>query len=93
MGRLIDFWNMNSLVIGGTLFPHQDIHKLSWRSLNGRDKNQIDHLMITGTWKRSLLDVSERFHVGSDHHLVRAFIKLKKCRPQDDSTEALLFCG
>ena len=26
--RLIDFCNMNNLVIRGTLFPHQDIHKL-----------------------------------------------------------------
>ena len=29
--RLIDFCNMNSPFIGGTLFPHQDIHKLTWR--------------------------------------------------------------
>ena len=27
--RLIDFCNMNNLVMGGTLFPHQDIHKLT----------------------------------------------------------------
>ena len=55
--RLIDFCNMNNLVIGGTLFPHQDIHKQTWRSASGRDKNQIDHLMISGMWKHSLLDV------------------------------------
>ena len=27
--RLIDFCSMNNLVMGGTLFPHQDIHKLT----------------------------------------------------------------
>ena len=77
--RLVDFCNVNNLVIGGTLFPHQDIHKLTWRSPNGRDKNQFDHLMISGTWKRSLLDVRVKrgADVGSDHHLVTAFIKLR----------------
>ena len=70
---------MNNLVIGGTLFPHQDIHKLTWRSSKGRDENQIDHLMINGVWKRSLLDVrmKREADVGSDHHLVTAFTKLR----------------
>ena len=36
--RLTDFCNMNNLVIGGILFPHQDIPKLTWCSPNGRDK-------------------------------------------------------
>ena len=54
--RLIDFCNMNNLVIGGTPFPHQDIHKLTRCSPNGRDKNQIDHLMINSSWKCSLPD-------------------------------------
>ena len=77
--RLIGFCNMNDFVIGGTLFPHQDIHKLTWCSPNGRDKNQIDHLMTNDTWKRSLLDVRMKrgADVGSDCHLVTAFIKLK----------------
>ena len=48
--RLVEFCAMNNLVIGGTLFTHRDIHKLTWTSPNGRDKNQIDHLMINGTW-------------------------------------------
>ena len=66
-------------VIGGTLFPHRDVHKLTWYSSNGRDKNQIDHLMINGMWRRSLLDVRVRegADVGSDHHLVTAIPKLK----------------
>ena len=34
--RLIDFCNMNNLVFGGTLCPHQDIHKLTWHPPSGR---------------------------------------------------------
>ena len=56
---LVDFCGINNLVIGGTIFPHKDIHKLTWNSPNGRDKNQIDHIMINGKWKRSLQDVRE----------------------------------
>lgn len=47
--RLLELCITYDFIIGGTLFPHHDIHKLKWCSHNGRDKNQIDHLMINGT--------------------------------------------
>jgi len=77
--RLVEFCSMNNLVIDGTLFQHREIHKLTWSSPNGRVKNQIDHLVINRKWRRSLLDVKvrRRADVGSDHHLVVAFIRLK----------------
>ena len=73
-----------NLIIGGTLFPYHDIHKLTWCSPNGRDKNQIDHLMVNGTWRRSLLDVRVRrgADVNSDHHLVTAVLNLKLRRTE-----------
>lgn len=55
--RLAEFCTMHDLVIGGSLFQHKDICRLTWHSPNGRDRNQIDNLMINGTWRRSLLDV------------------------------------
>ncbi|XP_063435995.1 craniofacial development protein 2-like [Mytilus trossulus] len=71
---LVDFCEDNDLVIGGTLFPHKNIHKITWNSPNGRDKNQIDHMMINGRWKNSLYDVRAMRGAdcgcGSDHHLI-----------------------
>ena len=77
--RLAELCAAYNLVIGGTIFPHRDIHKLTQCSPNSGDRNQIDHLVINGTWGRSLLDVNVRREadVGSDHHLVMVYVKLK----------------
>ena len=62
------------LVIEGSLFQHKDMHKLTWKSLDGKIVNQIDH-----RWRCSLLDV----HVFSgadlydDQFLVLRSIRLK----------------
>jgi hypothetical protein len=65
--------------MGGTIFPHREIHQLTWISPNGRDKNQIDHIIINGKWRRSLQDVRvmQGADDASDYHLVVANIKLK----------------
>ncbi|XP_062619668.1 uncharacterized protein LOC134281201 [Saccostrea cucullata] len=69
---------MNNRVIGGTFFTHRDIHKLTWNSPNGRDKNQTNHLMINCIRRRSVLNVRVKrsVDVGSDQHLVTALIKI-----------------
>ena len=74
--RLIDFCGINNFVI---LCSHKEIHKLTWISPNQRDKKEIDHILITGKWQRSLQDVRFRrgVDVGSNHHLVVTHIKLK----------------
>lgn len=80
--RLLEFCTTNDLVIGGTLFPHHNIHKLTCCSTNGRDRNQIDHLMINGMWRQLLLDVRVKRGAdgGSDHHLVIAALTLRRIR-------------
>ena len=80
--RLVELCTTYDLVVGRTLFPHRDIHKLTWYSPNGRVRNQIEHLMINGTWRRSLMDVRVKrgADVGSDHHMVvvAGRVKLRK---------------
>jgi len=39
------------------MFPHQNIHKLTWTSLDGKTHNQIDHLLIDRRWLSSILKV------------------------------------
>ena len=77
--RLANLCSTNGLVIGGTIFKHKDIHKITWNSPNGRDKNQIDHIIVNGKWRRSLLDTRayRGADVNSDHHLVVAKLQLK----------------
>ncbi|KAL3862674.1 hypothetical protein ACJMK2_008627 [Sinanodonta woodiana] len=77
--RLINFCQENDLVIGGTLFGHKDIHKLTWTSPGGRAQSQIDHIIINGRWKHSLQDVRvmRNADIGSDHFLLVAKVTLK----------------
>ena len=77
--RLIDFCVRQDFVIGGTVFPHKDIHKATWISPDGRTTNQIDHVCISKKFRRSLMDVKvmRGADADTDHYLVTAKIKLK----------------
>ena len=44
--RLCDFGESNHLTVGGTLFQHKNIHKLTWKFPDGVTESQIDHIII-----------------------------------------------
>ena len=58
--------------IGGTILQHKYIHKLTWKSPDGKTVNQIGHVVIHNKWRRSLKDVHicRGADAGSDHYLV-----------------------
>jgi len=76
---LVDFCARYHLIIGGTIFPHKNCHKVTWVSPDHKTENQIDHIATGRQWRQSLLDVRNKrgADIGSDHHLVVAKFKLK----------------
>ena len=72
--------NDNGEMTIGTILPHKEIHKLTWKSPDGKTINQIDHVMrVNGRMRTSILDtrVMRGADVYSDHHLVRIRVRLK----------------
>ena len=82
-----NFCTFNELVIGGTIFPHKNCHKVTWVSPDNKTENQID-ITIGRTWRSTLQDVRTKrgADIGSDHHLVVANLKIKLAnqRPKAD---------
>ena len=80
--RFVAMCEFNNMPIVSTMFPHKDIHKVTWTSPDGVTQNQIDHITINGRFKRSMLDarVYRAADADSDHHLLVGTIKLKLAR-------------
>ena len=78
---LIELCGKHGLVIGGTVFPHKEGHKVTWISLD-KDKqgrNLIYHICISRNWRKSLLDVWNKrgADIGSDHHMIMVILRIK----------------
>ena len=91
--RLVDFCTRQAMVIGGTIFPHKDIHKATWISPDERTRNQIDHVCISRKFRNSLLDVQARrgADADTDHYLVTAKLQLKLKKVQQPSQTRIKF--
>ncbi|VDP29014.1 unnamed protein product [Schistosoma margrebowiei] len=77
--RFANLCAFNKLVIGGTILPHKRKHKTTWTSPDHSTQNQIDHICINKTFRRTMEDVRTKrgADIASDHHLVVAKMKLK----------------
>ncbi|VDO82720.1 unnamed protein product [Schistosoma margrebowiei] len=52
----------NKLVIDGTIFPHKRIHKTTWTSPDHTTQNQIDHICINKTFRRTIKDDTNKLN-------------------------------
>jgi hypothetical protein len=59
--RVVNFATSKNLIVKSTMFPHRNIHKVTWTSPDGRTHNQIYHILIDRRWHSSILEISNRF--------------------------------
>jgi len=70
--RLISFATAKNMTISNTIFPHKNIHKVTWKSPDGTTANQIDDVIIQETIRNF-----RGADCDTDHFLVVAKFKLK----------------
>ena len=70
----------NALVIANTLFQQHKRILYRWTSPDGQYQNQIDHILCSQRWRRSIQSAKPRpgADYGSDHELLIAKFRLKK---------------
>jgi hypothetical protein len=66
----------NNMTVMSTLFQHKTIYKGTWTSPDFTTVNQIDHVLINTTKKRTIQNITLRgLNCDSDHFLVKTIIK------------------
>ena len=77
--RLIEFCQENVPVIANTLFQQHKRRLYTWTSPDGQHRNQIDYIICSQRWRRSIQSTKTRpgTDCGSDHKLPIAKFRLK----------------
>ena len=77
--RLIEFCQKNAQVIANTLFQQHKRRLYTWTSPDGQHRNQIDYILCSQRWRRSIQSTKTRpgADCGSDHELLIAKFRLK----------------
>jgi hypothetical protein len=44
--RVVNFPTSKNLTVKSSMFPHLNIHKVTWMSADGETPNQVDHILI-----------------------------------------------
>jgi hypothetical protein len=70
--RLVQFAAAYEMVIGSTVFPHKNVHKVTWKSPDGETYNLTDHILIDNRHISDLVDVRSYSgaNMDSDQHLI-----------------------
>ena len=76
---MIQFVISQGLNVRSATFPHKDIHKETWYSADDRTANQIDHVLISNTFRSAITDIRALRGPdnGSDHNLLKISFKVK----------------
>ena len=77
--RIPEFSQENALVIANTLFQQHKRRLYTWTSSNDQYWNQIDYILYSQRWRRSIQSAKTRpgADCGSDHELLIAKFRLK----------------
>ena len=77
--RLTEFCQENALVIANTRFQQHKRRLYTWTSSDGRYQNQIDCVLCSQRWRRSIQSAKTRpgADCGSDHELLITKFRLK----------------
>lgn len=77
--RLLEFCIQQNLAITNTLFKHHPRRQFTWRSPDGRTKNQIDYILIKQRWRSSATNCRAYpgADCGTDHQLLVLDFRLR----------------
>jgi len=77
--RLVDFAAAKNMVVSSAWYPHKEIHKQTWKPLDGKTNNHIDHTLIDKESASSILDVKSCLvaNSNSEHFLVKGKYRCK----------------
>jgi hypothetical protein len=75
--RVVNFAISKNLTVKSTMFPHRNIHKVTWASLDRRTHNQLDYILIDTRRHSSVLDVGllRTADCDTNHYLVVAKVR------------------
>lgn len=78
-GVLFGWCATNQMIIGDTLFPYGNMHKVSWMSPDKKFESQINHFAINRKWRISFLDTRSKSgaDINSDHYLMVVKLRMK----------------
>ena len=82
--RLLQFCAINNVVITNAIFKHKPQIRVTWTSLDGRTKNQIDYIIIQQSQKSKIKNcrVVNSADIDSDHSLLLSKMMITIPKPK-----------